>query len=130
MMEDYDFAIRLAVLGSWAYTDESLVICRDVANNKISEAAYANISKHMQTCIQIYDKYINDSSVYHILDLSHLKINRHLCVMKKESFRFISSKNIFAIFYRIILSSYLKIAKGIYRRFILLVRMKTKLVDV
>ena len=126
VMEDYDFAVKLSLLGSFAYLEEPLVLCRELAHNRISEEAYSDSSKLIQTRIKIYDKYINDPSVCRDSSLRHMKINRHLCVLKEESNRLASSRNIDSIIFRTMIVSYLKIAKVVYRRFALLVKMKTK----
>ena len=126
VMEDYDFAVRLALLGFFAYLDEPLVLCRELAQNRISEEAYSNSSELVRACIKIYDKYINNPSVCHSRTLRHMKINRHLCVLKEEVNSLANCRNIFVILYRNILMAYLKITKVIYRRFSLLIKMKTK----
>lgn len=126
VMEDYDLAIRLSLLGPWVYTNEPLVICREGANNRISREASENPSKLSEACIKIYDKYINDPFVCRGKALRYMKINRYFWILDKNFNEQPRRKGLSSFVQRVLIFYYSKIIKAAYRRFTLLINMETK----
>lgn len=125
VMEDYDLAVKLAMQGPWVYTNESLVLCREGAGNRISCQAYADPARFLKACIQVYDRYTQNPASHHRKAIRHMKINRYFCVLDQGLRGQPESKGFGSRVRGKMKFWYFKIIKTLYRRLIHFMNMKT-----
>ena len=116
VMEDFDLALRLSQLGPWAFTARPLVLCREGAENRISEEAYLNRSILAEICIRIYSKFLNSPRKLSAKVVTHLKINRHFWWLEKKFYQAGENSLGSAVLHHSI-SFYLKTIRVISRRY-------------